>query len=159
MKRSGSAGTLPAVAVFVLIVAMVVLLGGYLAFTQSGVTTGTESSSTTSSTIQGVVTGFVTVGPSQPVCSKNQSCNVDMSGYSLVFTPQCGQSVSTCAVEKAPLSPGGHYSILLPPGEYDVTGLYPSCGWLGCSSAFPRTVTVEGGMQLVFNVNIDTGIR
>jgi hypothetical protein len=30
---------------------------------------------------------------------------------------------------------------------------------MGCASAFPKTVVVEGGMQLVFNINIDTGIR
>jgi hypothetical protein len=81
-----------------------------------------------------------------------------MTGYSLVFTPQCaGQS--GCGSILAPLAPGGHYAVLLDPGEYSVTGLSPSCQWVGCASAFPRTVAVEGGMQLVFNVDIDTGIR
>jgi hypothetical protein len=164
MRKRASAWVLPTVAVFILVVAVAVLMGGYLAFTQNGVTSSTQTSSTTTtnSVIQGVVTGYVTVGPSQPVCSANQSCNVDMSGYSLVFTPACPRSALTCpppAAEMAELSPGGHYSILLSPGNYTVTGLNPSCLWLGCSSAFPQTVAVEGGMQLVFNVNIDTGIR
>ena len=82
-----------------------------------------------------------------------------MSGYSLVFTPQCVEYSQNCQAMKAELSPAGHYSILLSPGNYSASGLYPSCPWVGCSSAFPKTVTVEGGMQIVFNVNIDTGIR
>jgi hypothetical protein len=121
-------------------------------------TTTTSSGTISNSGIQGIVTGYVTVGPSQPVCSENQSCNENMSGYSLVFTSQCSGS-SSCLASKAVLSPGGHYSILLPAGNYSVTGLYPSCNWMGCSSAFPKMVAVEGGMQLVFNVDIDTGIR
>jgi len=117
-----------------------------------------SSSSTTNSGIQGIVTGYVTVSPSQPNCPANQTCDVDMTGYSLVFTPQCvGQS--GCTPVLAPLSPGGHYAALLSPGNYAVTGLSPSCQWVGCASAFPQTVSVVGGMQLVFNVEIDTGIR
>ena len=147
-------------AVFVSMVVLVVLLGAFLALSFDGVIPSTHSSSTTSSSaIQGVVTGYVTVGPSQPVCSANQSCNVNMSGYSLEFTLQCNPAVYNCPASMATLSPSGHYSILLSPGNYTVTGLYPSCHWLGCSSAFPKTVTVEGGSQVVLNVDIDTGIR
>ncbi len=109
--------------------------------------------------MQGVVTGYVAVGPSQPVCYVNQPCTVNVTGYSLVFTPHCPGSSSNCQPIMAALGPGGHYSVLLPAGEYVVTGLSPSCNWMGCSSSFPKTVTVEGGMQLVFNVDIDTGIR
>lgn len=131
-----------------------VLLGAYLATPLVSPTT----SSTTTSGIDGVVTGYVTAGPSQPVCSTGQSCIENMSGYSIVFTPQC-EGHTACVVSTAPLSPSGHYSALLPAGTYTVTGLYPSCPWLGCSTAFPATVTVEGGMQTVFDVQIDTGIR
>jgi len=84
---------------------------------------------------------------------------VNTTGYSLVFTPQCSIASSTCQPVKAELGPGGHYSVLLLAGEYTVSGLYPSCLWEGCSSTFPKTVTVEGGMQLVLNIDIDTGIR
>jgi len=156
--KSASIKTL---ATAVLIVVIAILAGVYLNSTLNSGATVTKTSSTiiTSSGIQGIVTGYVTVGPSQPVCSANQTCNENMSGYSLVFTPQCSGSSSNCQVSRAVLSPGGHYSILLPAGNYSVTGLYPSCNWMGCSSAFPKTVAVEGGMQLVFNVNIDTGIR
>jgi len=157
-KRRANAGALPTPALFGTLVVLVVLAGAYIAFTQNGVTTSTQTSETTSSGIEGIVTGYVTVGPSQPVCSANQTCNVNMSGYSLVFTPQCPQP-TFCQSETAQLSPGGHYSILLPAGNYSVAGLYPSCNWMGCATAFPKTVTVNGGMQLVFNVNIDTGIR
>jgi hypothetical protein len=82
-----------------------------------------------------------------------------MTGYSLLFTPNCHGSTAGCQPDKAVLSPAGHYSILLPAGNYTVTGLDPSCSWVGCSTAFPKTVVVEGGMQVVFNINIDTGIR
>ena len=151
---------------FIPIIAIALLVGGYLSFalisgtTESSSTTTiaqTSTSTTTNSVIQGVVTGYVTVGPSQPVCSANQSCTEDMTGYSIVFSLQCPTNL--CYSSQATLSPSGHYSILLPPGNYSVSGLEPSCKWMGCSTSFPQTVTVLGGMQLVFNVNIDTGIR
>jgi hypothetical protein len=141
-------------------VATAIVVGAYLNPASNGdTTTGTSSTSSAYSGMQGVVAGYVTVGPSQPVCSANQTCNVNMSGYSLVFTPQCSGASSSCQARSAELSPSGHYSILLPAGNYSVTGLYPSCTWVSCSSAFPKTVAVEGGMQLVFNISIDTGIR
>ena len=131
--------------------------------------TTTSSSSTTSTTqnIGGIVTGYVTVGPSQPVCSENQSCTVDLTGYLLEFTLQCSGTSSSfsystsCSgpVYKATISPSGHYSILLPAGTYSMIGLSPSCSWMGCPSTFPKTVVVQGGLQLVVNVDIDTGIR
>ena len=149
-----------------MIVAILAIFGIYLASVNaspSGTsTTETNSSSeTTSQTMNGVVTGFVTVGPSQPVCSANQSCNVDLTGYSLIFLTQCPGGSSSCQVQTimATLSPSGHYSVFVPAGNYTVTGLVPSCQWVGCSSAFPKSIVVEGGMQLVLNVNIDTGIR
>ncbi len=157
-ERRGIASA-AAFAVAVAVVALAVLVGTYVSTVPNGGgTTTTQTSTATSSGMQGVVTGYVTVGPSQPVCYANQTCNVNMTGYSLVFTPQCGASHG-CQPEMAQLSPSGHYSILLPEGVYTVTGLSPSCNWMGCASAFPKTVTVEGGMQLVFDVDIDTGIR
>jgi hypothetical protein len=148
-------------ATMVLLVIAAVLAGSGLNSAMHSGTTATQTSPTTTSSsgIQGIVAGYVTVGPSQPVCSANQTCNVDVSGYGLTFTPQCPRPSSNCQASMAALSPSGHYSILLPPGNYSVTGLYPSCPWLGCSSVFPKTVEVEGGMQLVLNINIDTGIR
>ncbi len=162
MKKRANAAIAPGAAVLVSIVAIVVATGAYLTFVQGGVPATSQTTSTTSTTsgssgIKGVVTGYVTVGPSQPVCYANQTCNVNMTGYSLVFRPQC--SSSNCQSEMATLSPSGHYSIFLPAGNYTVIGLSPDCKWMGCASAFPKTVTVEAGMQLVFNVDIDTGIR
>jgi hypothetical protein len=120
-------------------------------------TTQTQSSSTASG-MEGVVTGYVTASPSQPTCPSNQSCDENMTGYSLIFTPQCAGSTG-CSPVLAPLSPSGHYSALLPEGTYTVTGLSPSCPWLGCSTTFPVEIAVTGGMQLVQNFAIDTGIR
>lgn len=158
-KRVGT-GAASTATVLVSIAAVVLLAGAYVSFTMGGATQSqTTSATTTSAGMEGVVTGFVTVGPSQPVCSENKSCNVDMTGYSIVFTPQCAVSALNCKALTASLSPAGHYSILLPEGTYTVTGLNPSCSWVGCSSAFPKTVAVEGGMQLVLNFEIDTGIR
>jgi hypothetical protein len=161
LRKNSAIAKALAVAVGVVLIVVVALgVGLYLnSASNSGTTTQTSSTTTADSGIQGVVTGYVTVGPSQPVCSANQTCNENMSGYSLVFTPQCSESPSNCQARTAELSPSGHYSILLPAGNYSVTGLYPSCNWMGCSSAFPKTITVEGGMQLVFSVDIDTGIR
>ena len=133
------------------------LLAGTYAYPGSGSTT--SSTTTTDSALLGVVTGYVTVGPSRPVCLPGQSCNVNVSGYSIVFTPRCGAPGTGCPASTTPLSPSGHYSILLPAGNYSVTGLSPSCQWVGCSVAFPMEVEVQGGMQILVNFNIDTGIR
>jgi len=120
------------------------------------------SSSTSQSAIQGIIAGTVTAGPSQPACSPNQSCTEDLAGYSLVFKPQCGASPTpSCENQNftASVAPSGHYSILLAPGNYTITGLSPSCIWVGCSSSFPKAVTVQAGQQLVVNIDVDTGIR
>ena len=157
-SRKASTGLAPTVVFLVSMVAVIVVSGAYVAFGPAS--TSVPSSSTTTSTgMQGIVTGYVTVGPSQPLCQVDQPCTVNMTGYSLVFTPKCPVASSLCQPTRAQLGPGGHYSILLPAGEYTVSGLYPSCTWMGCSSAFPKTVAVESGMQLVYNVDIDTGIR
>ncbi len=160
MRRRVGTGPASTAMVLVSIAAIVILAGAYVSFTMGGTSPSqTTSTATTSTGMEGVVTGFVTVGPSQPVCSENQSCNVDMTGYSIVFAPQCAASALNCQSQMASLSPAGHYSVLLPEGTYTVTGLSPSCSWVGCSSAFPKTVVVEGGMQLVLDFDIDTGIR
>ena len=147
------------VAGLIVVLAILLFFGAYVGFSSPTPTSQTTTSETTSQ-IQGIVAGFVTVGPSQPLCSENQSCNVDLTGYSLKFTSVCSGSPS-CQVQSylAQLSPAGHYSILLYPGAYSITDLVPSCSWMGCSAAFPQTVTVVGGSQLVVNINIDTGIR
>lgn len=133
----------------------------------SAITTNSSTFSSTSGSqvMQGILTGYVTVSPSQPACPVNQSCNVNMTGYSLEFASQCPNVTSSTSVYScqskmysAPLSPGGHYSILLPPGAYEITGLLPSCNWTGCSSTLPMSVVVEAGQQIVVNVDIDTGI-
>ncbi|MCL4518588.1 MAG: hypothetical protein M1587_05250 [Thaumarchaeota archaeon] len=149
-----SYGILGLITIFIILL----LFGSYVGYGLGG--SGTTTSQTTSSVMKGVVTGYVTVGPSKPVCQANESCTVDLTGYSMEFTSTCPTGAQ-CQIETslAPISPSGHYSILLEAGKYSVTGLSPSCVWLGCSATFPQTVTVEGGMQLVFNVNIDTGIR
>lgn len=127
------------------------------------VTSTASSSSSTSQNFQGIITGYVTVGPSQPVCQANQSCNVDMAGYSLEFASSCPNSTMTASCQSqtylAQLSPGGHYSVLLAPGNYEIVGLSPSCPWMGCSTAFPEQVVVVPGEQIVVNIAVDTGIR
>ncbi len=153
-------------AVAISIVLVFVILGAGLAtailWGGHNSTVETMTTSTTSQNLDGVVTGYVTVSPSQPVCLQNQSCTVDLTGYSLQFATVCaGISGNTCATRNysTPISPSGHYSALLPAGNYSVTGLAPSCKWLGCTTTFPKTVAVRGGMQIVENFDIDTGIR
>ncbi len=158
MNGGGSGSVSQVVAVFALVIVVVVAGGAYLAFTSGG-PNGTTTSTTDGSAVQGVVAGYVTVGPAQPVCQANQSCNVNMTGYSLVFAVTCTGQAQSCSPVLAALSPSGHYSVLLPPGDYSVTGLSPSCSWVGCPTAFPKTVTVVSGMQVVVDFNIDTGIR
>lgn len=148
----GGSRALSFVVVAGLVVAAVVVTALVFPFAGNGY------SSTTSSAMDGVVTGSVTVGPSQPVCTVGQPCTVNMTGYSVVFTPEC-VGPAACVASEASLSPSGHYSALLPAGVYAVTGLYPSCPWLGCSTTFPKTVVVEVGVQTVLDFQIDTGLR
>jgi len=149
----------------VLVASLLYLMPGIIG--HSVTSSSSSSSSTSQSTVQGILTGYVTVGPSQPACNANQSsCTENLSGYSLDFALNCGMaalpSSSTSCEEStfsAQIAPSGHYSILLAPGNYTITGLSPSCSWVGCASSFPESVVVEAGHQLVVNVNIDTGIR
>jgi hypothetical protein len=141
------------VLVFVILgagLAAAMIYGGHNGNTQIARTT----SSSSSQNIDGVVTGYLTVEPSWPLCSQNKSCTVNLADYSLIFKSQC--SNASCQVQTflAPVSPSGHYSVLLPAGNYVVSGLSPSCIWIGCSTAFPKTIVVQGGMQLVVNVDI-----
>ncbi len=140
---------------FVVVLAILIFFGTFVAHVSSP--TSPTSSSSSSNLIQGIITGFVTVGPSQPSCSANQSCNVNLSGYSLQFTSVC--QGAPCQSYLATIAPSGHYSILLAQGQYSITGLVPSCNWVGCFTTFPLTVEVVGGSQIVANINIDTGIR
>jgi hypothetical protein len=165
--RSNARAALSAGTGISIILAFVILLGLGIAVIFGGQNTTSQTTTTTDSTglstqnFNGVVTGYVTVGPSQPVCRQNQSCTVDLSDYSLEFTTLCQAGSKTCETlnYSAVLSPSGHYAALLPAGNYSIAGLSPTCKWLGCSSTFPKMVTVEGGNQLVLNLNIDTGIR
>ena len=81
-----------------LVVAILVVFGVYLIYASvhsgQNTTSTVETSSVTSLDISGVVTGLVTVGPSQPVCSPNQSCNVNLTGYGLIFTSQCSELIT-----------------------------------------------------------------
>jgi hypothetical protein len=159
MGRGVSAAIVFPAAVCLLVVALFV--GTYLSVAGPGEATQTGSSTSTNSgsEMQGIITGLVTVGPSQPSCAAGQSCTENVGGYSLVFAPRCAGAPQSCETLMASIAPSGHYSILLDPGNYTVTGLYPSCPWPGCSTAFPKNVTVVGGMQIVYNFDIDTGIR
>lgn len=140
---------------FVVVVVILICFGGFVAYVSPP--TSSTSSSSSSNSIKGIVTGFITVGPSQPSCSANQSCIVNLSGYSLQFILVC--QAASCQSYLATIAPSGHYSILLAPGQYSIAGLVPSCNWVGCLSTFPLTVEVVGGSQIVVNINIDTGIR
>ena len=140
---------------FVVVVVILICFGVFVAYVSSPTTQ--TSSSSSSNSIEGIVTGLVTVGPSQPSCSGNQSCNVNLSGYSLQFTLIC--QAASCQSYLATIAPSGHYSILLAPGQYSITGLVPTCIWDGCLTTFPLTVKVVEGLQIVVNINIDTGIK
>ncbi len=158
--RRDAVGASTAIAAVVVVVLGIASVFYLIASTNPGSsTTSTSSSSTSQSTIQGVIAGVVTVGPSQPMCSQNQACTVDLTGYSLIFSSQCGAAACDKQNFTAQIAPSGHYSILLAPGNYSIVGLSPSCKWVGCASTFPKAVTVEGGQQLVVNVDVDTGIR
>ncbi len=163
MKLRGfSISNSAAISIVLVFVVFGVGVAAALAYGGHNYNTLTTTTTSTTWTMEGVVTGYVQVGPSQPVCHENQSCTVDLTGYNLVFSSCPGTSATfsaNCHTYNAAIAPSGHYSILLPAGTYYITGLTPNCSWMGCSAVFPESVVVEGGMQLVVNVNIDTGIR
>jgi hypothetical protein len=120
------------------------LKGSATVTTTSTSTVTTSVSASTSSEIQGIVTGIVTVeGQTEPS---------NLSSYALVFVRQCSPGPN-CPISLASIYPTGHYSILLNPGNYTVSWLFPFCPWAGCSSALPQKVTVVGGMQVVLNID------
>lgn len=104
----------------------------------------------------GMAEGVVSAGPSQPVCRVGESCNVNMTGYSLIFTPQCYELCPALSRSVA-LGADGRYAVSLPVGTYSASLNF--CPWLGCSSALPRTVTIDSGLTTTLNITIDTGIR
>lgn len=162
MYRRAAVSSSTAIAGAIVAVILGASLFYFATLTGAGHSTASSSSSSSSTaTIQGIIAGTVNVGPSQPVCGPNQSCTEDLTGYSLVFGHVCGTSSASCQEQNftAPIGPNGHYSILLAPGNYTIEGLSPSCNWVGCSSSFPKAVTVEGGQQLIVNISVDTGIR
>jgi hypothetical protein len=114
------------------------------------------SSQVTLGNMNGTVEGVVSVGPSQPVCHVGESCTVNMTGYSLIFTKSCS-GLCPALSRSATLDADGRYSISLPSGTYAVT--LNSCPWLGCEAAFPRTVSVDVGQVTSLNITVDTGIR
>lgn len=128
-------------------VAAVIIFGG----NNGGGSTTLSSTSTSSTSIQkmdGVITGYVTIGSS--------TTSGSLVGYSLEFSLACPSGSSACEVlnYSASISPSGHYSVLLPAGTYSIVGLEPTCPITSCSSISPDTVVVEGGVQLVVNVAI-----
>ena len=143
----------------VLILAIILsgLVGGFIGYSVKGYTTITTTSTSTvtisvsattntgQSSMQGVVTGMVTV--------EGQTVS-NLSDYDLVFVRLCMGLTSSCPTTLVSIYSSGHYSALLDPGNYTVSSLFPSCPWAGCSSAFPKEVTVTGGMQVVFNIDV-----
>jgi len=121
------------------------LKGSATVTTISTSTITTSVSATASSEIQGIVTGIVTI--------EGQAAPSNLSSYALVFVPQCSPGPN-CPVSLASIYPTGHYSILLNPGNYTMSWLFPSCPWAGCSSAFPQKVTVVGGMQVSLDIDL-----
>jgi hypothetical protein len=108
----------------------------------------------------GIVSGFVLVGPAQPVCSTNGCETINMSGYSLVFVYNCDKS-NPCPMIAfaAKLASNGSYSLELPAGNFTAVSLSPTCSWLGCPRSFPSPFMVVAGETTVLNITIDTGIR
>jgi hypothetical protein len=109
------------------------------------------------------VQGVVTVGPAVSICFLNWSCNVDVTGYSLVFsmTSACPPEAEICmmyilAPVTAVLNATGGYQVTLPQGQYQIS--MPDCFWMGCQTTFPFNVVLYGGVHYTYSFNIDTGI-
>jgi hypothetical protein len=134
----------------------VILVGLALAAPVQG-TTAIGSNYANASNL-GAVKGIVVAGPATPVCTAGKPCNVNMTGYTLVFVMKCrpGNICQQLAIGVG-LSSNGHYSVRLPTHAYQVT-LEP-CPWLGCHSVFPTVIAVKDHETTIFDAYIDTGIR
>jgi len=146
MKSAPTRSISNSVAVSIVLVFIIAGIGLAAAFelNQNNSTSSTTASTTSINSMDGVVTGYVTVG----------ATSIDFTGYSVEFRLVCQAAPCTALNYSAPISPSGHYSALLPGGTYQILGLSPSCNWGGCSSTFPETIVVQGGMQLVKNIQI-----
>jgi len=111
------------------------------------ITTAAQSTGTFSTgPTQGVITGIVNVAGQAPS---------NISDYKLIFNPICPTGSSCDRATLVPIYPSGHFSALLDAGNYTILGMSPSCDWSGCSAAFPQSMTVEGGQQLVADIDIE----
>jgi hypothetical protein len=108
-------------------------------------TTATSVGSSSAEAIQGIVTGIVSVRGQIPA---------NISNYSLMFNPVCRGESSCGPTTLVPIYPSGHFTVLLAAGNYTVLGIKPSCNWIGCSTAFPQSVTVEAGQQIVLDIDV-----
>lgn len=59
-------------------------------------------------------------------------------------------------VQAVPIGPDGEYSVVLPPGRYQVDVTHDG---IGARTGVPVVVTIAPGQTTVVKITIDTGIR
>jgi hypothetical protein len=120
-------------------------------------TTGAAGAST------GTLGASFSIGPTAPVCKANASIGPAPQPYSsiemVVSSSPSGQVTTTVPINWVSngCEVSGVVQASLAPGSYSVN--LSSCTYMGCSSAFPKSVVIVAGQSVGINVSIDTGIR
>ncbi len=133
---------------FLLLLAVVIIGGGALAFILRGTLVATGE--------HGTLRGQVTVGPLCPVEHTGTTCTDPVSANRSREVIVYAATVLKKEVARTNLSPFGEYTLQLPPGEYTV-----DMGYVGVDSSkdLPHQVTIKPGETTEFNFSIDTGVR
>ena len=102
-----------------------------------------------SSAVSSGLRGKVTLAPSKPVCTEDESCSKPAPGVLLTFRRE-GRTAATVTT-----TPAATFRVLLPPGPYTVVAPRYRVG----SGVTPRVVRVPRGRIARVDLEIDTGIQ
>lgn len=103
--------------------------------------------------MRGKLVGKVTRGPISPIeRSDTQVHSEPVAGVKLVILTLAGKEIGSVATDES-----GGYSIILPPGRYQIDMSPPlSTGW---TKDLPAIVTIIENSETCLDIRIDTGIR
>ena len=97
-------------------------------------------------TLLSLLYGFVTRGPTKPVCQVQMPCTAPYAHATLVFS-------RAAVTRKVTTDTTGKYRVALPTGRWSLRVQSSRFGWT------PRSVVVPSARYARLNIDVDTGIR
>jgi hypothetical protein len=108
----------------------------------------------------GSLQGAVTIGPITPVEQPGQcppvSAEVFSSRKIMIYDESGTRLLNQVDIRQIGQSANGYYIVLLAPGTYTVDINYVG---IDHADGLPMKITINVDVMLIFDVNIDTGIR